>query len=232
MMTRQAKIWFAAALALCLALGLAVWIWRPAETLPQAQAPTNDSASASQANSGSTDAASHRPATAETADGSHRAAPASLALSPATDTRDAPETSDPVTGKTKTRRASTAAPELTYVPASEPAPHNASSDGYQLAAGAQNPDLIALAGTVRDYRVATGENPVGNNAEITRALLGDNPRHAQFLLPEAAVTNPAGELLDHWGHPYFFHAISRTEMEVHSAGPDGVMWSADDQAFH
>lgn len=146
-----------------------------------------------------------------------------------------PSTPDNSTAEGKSRRraglsSSGDAPELTYVPASEPAPHNTESDGFQLAAGATNPDVVALAGTVRDYRSALGQNPVGNNAEITRALSGENARHAQFLPPDA-VKNDAGELLDRWGHPYFFHAISRTEMEVHSAGPDGVMWSADDQVF-
>lgn len=232
MMTRPAKIWFAAAVALCLALGLTVFIWRPAEPLPPAQVNANESASATRANPGSTDAARNRPATAEPADGSRRVATASPTLPLAAPAVGESEATDPVKGKVKAKRPATAAPELSYEPASEPAPHNASSDGFQLAAGTNNPDLVALAGTVRDFRAALGENPVGNNAEITRALLGDNPRHTQFLSPEAAVTNPAGELLDRWGHPYFFHAISRTEMEVHSAGPDGVLWSADDQAFH
>ncbi len=83
---------------------------------------------------------------------------------------------------------------------------------------------------VRDYRAAHGENPVGSNAEITRALLGKNPRGIKFLDPAALglAISPAGELLDSWGHPYFFHAVSGTQMEVRSAGPDGLLFTADD----
>ena len=40
--------------------------------------------------------------------------------------------------------------------------------------------------------------------------------------------NAAGELVDPWGTPYFFHQLSATEMEIHSAGPDKVMWTRDD----
>jgi hypothetical protein len=40
--------------------------------------------------------------------------------------------------------------------------------------------------------------------------------------------NGKGELVDYWGTPFFFHQLSGTEMEIHSAGPDKVMWTADD----
>ena len=85
-----------------------------------------------------------------------------------------------------------------------------------------------LALTLRDYRQAFGGNPVGNNAEITRALLGENPRQVALLDRSTVKLNDQGELIDHWGHPYFFHAITSRFMEVRSAGPDGVMFTADD----
>jgi len=34
--------------------------------------------------------------------------------------------------------------------------------------------------------------------------------------------------VDPWGTPYFFHQLSGKEMEIHSAGPDKMMWTADD----
>ena len=40
--------------------------------------------------------------------------------------------------------------------------------------------------------------------------------------------NADGELVDPWGTPYFFHQLSGTEMEIHSAGPDKKMWTDDD----
>ena len=40
--------------------------------------------------------------------------------------------------------------------------------------------------------------------------------------------NDDGELVDEWETPYFFHANSRTDMDVRSAGPDQVMYTEDD----
>ena len=82
--------------------------------------------------------------------------------------------------------------------------------------------------SVRDFRAAYGSNPVGNNAEVTSALLGENPRRAAFVERSEVKLNEQGEMLDRWGRPYFFHAITGTFMEVRSAGPDGVLFTADD----
>ena len=40
--------------------------------------------------------------------------------------------------------------------------------------------------------------------------------------------NENGEMVDPWGTPYFFHQLSGHEMEIHSAGPDKIMWTFDD----
>src|SRR6266850_96734 len=81
---------------------------------------------------------------------------------------------------------------------------------------------------VRDFRAALDGNPVGNNAEITRALMGANRSKTRFLDTGAFQLNDSGELIDHWGTPYFFHQISGHEMEIRSAGPDRRMWTGDD----
>jgi hypothetical protein len=89
--------------------------------------------------------------------------------------------------------------------------------------------LGKVAHAIRDYASMFGGNPVGTNPEITAALNGQNPRHANFINPEAGMRiNGNGELVDAWGTPYFFHQLSGTEMEIHSAGPDHIMWTADD----
>lgn len=98
----------------------------------------------------------------------------------------------------------------------------------QKRASATNPELLAVKGMLRDYRAAIGQNPVGNNVEITRALLGSNSRKAQFISPVAKLNN-ARELVDVRNHPLFFHQISGVQMEVRSAGPDGVLWTSDDE---
>jgi hypothetical protein len=83
--------------------------------------------------------------------------------------------------------------------------------------------------TVNQYRSMFGENPVGTNLEITKALNGDNPKQARFIKEELGLRiNGSGELVDYWNTPFFFHQLSGTEMEIHSAGPDKVMWTADD----
>ncbi|MGV3530868.1 MAG: hypothetical protein ACO1QR_00755 [Chthoniobacteraceae bacterium] len=89
-------------------------------------------------------------------------------------------------------------------------------------------ELESVGTVIRDYRNALGGNPVGTNAEITRALLGDNPKQTSFELPSGSGVNAEGEMIDRWSTPYFFHQISGTQMEIRSAGPDRRMWSKDD----
>lgn len=89
-------------------------------------------------------------------------------------------------------------------------------------------EMDALQTSVRDFRHLLGENPVGTNAEITATLLGDNAKQARVLPPEIALLSAKGELVDRWGTPLFFHQLSKTEMEIRSAGPDATMWNGDD----
>jgi hypothetical protein len=96
-------------------------------------------------------------------------------------------------------------------------------------AGEIDPELIGVKESLRSYRNTFGENPVGTNVEITKALTGENPRRAKFADNEVKIK--AGQIVDRWDHPYFFHQLSRTEMEIRSAGPDGVMWTKDDEVL-
>lgn len=88
-------------------------------------------------------------------------------------------------------------------------------------------DLDKVTLSLRDYRTIMSENPVGTNAEITRALNGGNPKGAR-LIQEGLVINANGELVDRWGTPYFFHQLSKDHMEIRSAGPDRQMGTPDD----
>jgi hypothetical protein len=81
---------------------------------------------------------------------------------------------------------------------------------------------------IDSYHTLMGENPVGTNAEIMRALMGHNPHQAMLGPPEGQSLNSNGELVDPWGTPYFFHQLSGNHMEIHSAGPDKIMGTADD----
>lgn len=103
-----------------------------------------------------------------------------------------------------------------------PAPRPAEEDP----ATAVEMDKVFL--MIRDYRTITGENPIGTNAEIMKAMMGKNPRGAKLGPPEGMALNGEGELLDNWGTPLFFHQISRDVMEIHSAGPDRRLGTEDD----
>jgi hypothetical protein len=102
----------------------------------------------------------------------------------------------------------------------------ASPDPDQSEKASIDVDHVGL--MLRDYRTRMGENPFGTNAEIMKAVMGENPKQAKLGPPEGQKLNAAGELVDRWGTPYFFHQLSKSSMEVRSAGPDKVMWSEDD----
>jgi hypothetical protein len=68
---------------------------------------------------------------------------------------------------------------------------------------------------------------VGNKASFfadmpERSFRGTAHRFAGTIMPQAS------DLVDQWGTPYFFHQLSASEMEVHCAGPDKMMWTSDD----
>lgn len=90
-------------------------------------------------------------------------------------------------------------------------------------------DLEMLTVLVGEFRRLLGENPVGDNDEITAALAGANPKHLALVSPSVTKrVAPQGQLLDRWGHPYFFHARSGSSMQIISAGPDGMLRTKDD----
>lgn len=89
-------------------------------------------------------------------------------------------------------------------------------------------ELSQVQSMFRDFRARIGENPVGTNAEIMKAVMGGNRVSARLGPPEGQSVNEQGELVDKWGTPYFFHQLSKDSMEVRSAGPDRVMWTPDD----
>ncbi len=91
-------------------------------------------------------------------------------------------------------------------------------------------DLSILKVLLAEYRRHLGQNPVGDNSEIVAALLGGNERRLALLPPgEAArLLDANGALLDRWGTPYFFHALSAEEMETRSAGADRELYTEDD----
>ena len=115
-------------------------------------------------------------------------------------------------------------------PAKPPAPTPAAAVAETTESRSLPPSTILenMRTTIRQYGATFGENPVGTNPEITAALKGANPRHIDFLRADGNRVNANGELVDAWGTPYFFHQLSAHQMEIRSAGPDRVMYTADD----
>ena len=82
------------------------------------------------------------------------------------------------------------------------------------------------------YRSAVhGPNPVGENAEIVAVLTGKNRLDYSFLPPNHPAINTAGQLVDRWGTPFFFHQLSADQMQIRSAGPDRKLYTADDEVL-
>ena len=110
-------------------------------------------------------------------------------------------------------------------PATTPAATTDQREGVVL-------DLDKVTLMFRDFRSSMGENPTGTNAEIMKAVMGGNPKGARLGPPENQSLNAEGELVDRWGTPLFFHQMSKTSMDIRSAGPDRVMWTDDDILAH
>ncbi|MEO7341554.1 MAG: hypothetical protein ABI073_11810 [Luteolibacter sp.] len=93
-------------------------------------------------------------------------------------------------------------------------------------------DLSTLDLMISCYRLHNDGNPVGANEQITATLRGHNPKHLAYLPQKGAFIDGNGRLIDRWGTPYFFHALSGDHMDIRSAGPDRVLWTKDDLVHH
>jgi hypothetical protein len=106
------------------------------------------------------------------------------------------------------------------------------ADGLNVPSGDVHADLRLVNAIFLAYQNALRRgNPVGENNEITAALMGRNKLGFAFIPVDCAAVNRRGELCDRWGTPYFFHQLSGEKMEIRSAGPDRRLWTADDQVL-
>lgn len=96
-------------------------------------------------------------------------------------------------------------------------------------AAAPEEDVEILEAIIGYYRMVYSMNPVaGENADVLYALTGNNPQNIVVFPDDHPDLSANGELLDRWGNPYFFHALSRTSMDIWSSGTDGKLGTADD----
>ena len=137
----------------------------------------------------------------------------------------------PITSPAQVEAVITPAQPGTFKRIEAPPPPPVKIPGGYAATDQPNPardEAEEVALNIRNYSLRFGGNPVGTNAEIVKSLTGGNEARATYLPQQLQRLNGAGELLDSWGTPYFFHANSATEMEVRSAGPDRTLHTPDD----
>lgn len=107
---------------------------------------------------------------------------------------------------------------------------SALADGLNAPAGSIQQDIQIVATILEHWATnfpAQG-NPVGTNAEITRALAGANRLQLSLIPPDHPAINRDGELVDRWGTPFRFHQWSSSVTEIISAGPDRDFATGDD----
>ncbi|MDZ4288314.1 MAG: hypothetical protein U0984_10160 [Prosthecobacter sp.] len=92
-------------------------------------------------------------------------------------------------------------------------------------------DVVVLRDLIRQYLSALQRRPgppIGDDADLVRALSGRNPLKLTVIPGNHPAINAEGRLLDRWGTPYLIHARSSQSYEVRSAGPDKRLFTADD----
>jgi hypothetical protein len=109
-------------------------------------------------------------------------------------------------------------------------PRSPLADTLNSPATTARDDLLALERMLALYRERFGAYPAfGDNAQLVNALAGANPARLGLLPRDIpAIDTATGQLLDRWGEPYHFHALSRHALELRSAGPDRQLYTDDD----
>ena len=95
-----------------------------------------------------------------------------------------------------------------------------------------NTDCDNLILGIQQYKEFTGAYPMGNNSQITKALLGQTEKKVLILAVRRSDLNDKGEIVDPWGTPLQFY-FSHNEVLLRSAGPnkafeDSAIPSSDD----
>ena len=95
-----------------------------------------------------------------------------------------------------------------------------------------NEDVDNLFYALQQYKERVGSYPVGNNAEVAKALLGNNPKSLIILVGRKQNLDSKGQFIDPWGTPLRIY-FSGEGVLVRSAGPnkrfdDSTVLNSDD----
>ena len=81
-------------------------------------------------------------------------------------------------------------------------------------------DLDSLFDGLQTYKENVGAYPTGGNADVARALTGQNPKKVIIRVGRKLDQNNKGEFVDTWGTPLRFY-FSDNSVLIRSAGPNG-----------
>ena len=81
-------------------------------------------------------------------------------------------------------------------------------------------DVESLFDGLQKYKEFVGAYPKGGNAEIAKALTGQNEKHVTVLVGRKLTVNAKGEYVDPWGNPLRIY-FTDTSVLIRSAGPNG-----------
>jgi len=95
-----------------------------------------------------------------------------------------------------------------------------------------NEDIENLFVGLQKYKERVGNYPVGGNAQVAKALQGDNSKNVIILVGRKTELNEKGEYVDPWGTPLRIY-FSDVGVLIRSAGPnrrfdDSTVMEADD----
>ena len=95
-----------------------------------------------------------------------------------------------------------------------------------------NDDIENLFTSLQKYKERVGTYPIGGNAEVARALQGNNPKNVIVIVGRKTELNEKGEFTDPWGTALRIY-FSDTGVLIRSAGPnrrfdDSTVMEADD----
>jgi len=103
-------------------------------------------------------------------------------------------------------------------------------DGFGSDGRTPQEDIEQVVGLISSYHTLVKGNrgSWGENRELAKILTGENSHRLRLISPDHPALNDSGELVDRWGTPIFFHALSAEVIEVRMAGPDRAMYTGDD----
>jgi hypothetical protein len=82
-----------------------------------------------------------------------------------------------------------------------------------------NEDLDNLFYALQKYKEQVGSYPVGNNAEIVKALMGNNSKNLMILVGRKKDLDSKGQIVDPWGTPLRIYFAGEGIL-IRSAGPN------------